>query len=70
MTVVTLGGLLGIGVHLLRNFEFEREIRPNASTLDVTLDALKGAAPLLAPGVLVFAGLLALAATLPLSCAT
>jgi uncharacterized membrane protein len=63
MTIVALGGLVGTGVHLLRNFEFEREIRPNAAVGDVLMPALKGAAPLLAPGTLIFAALLALAAT-------
>ncbi|HKP51739.1 MAG TPA: hypothetical protein VJ183_03710 [Chloroflexia bacterium] len=63
MTLVALGGLVGTGIHLLRNFEFEQEIRPSAAIGDILLPALKGAAPLLAPGTLVFAALLALAAT-------
>jgi prepilin signal peptidase PulO-like enzyme (type II secretory pathway) len=63
MSLVALGGVVGTVVHLLKNFEFEREIRPGASTGDVFVAALKGASPLLAPGVLLFAALVALAAT-------
>ena len=63
MLVVGIGGLVGIGVHLYNNFEFEQEIRPNASALEAFMDAIKGAAPLLAPGTLIFAALLAAAAT-------
>lgn len=63
MTLVALGGVLGIGLHVVNNFAFELEIRPNAAVGDVVMDALKGANPLLAPGILIFAALLALAAT-------
>jgi hypothetical protein len=63
MVVVALGGLVGILIHLTNNLAFEQEIRPNASVGDVFIAGLKGASPLLAPGVLVFAALLALAAT-------
>jgi hypothetical protein len=63
MVVVALGGLVGIGIHLIENFEFASEVRPNAATIDQFVAAIKGAAPLLAPGTLVFAGLLGLAAT-------
>ena len=49
--------------HIEHNLAFELEIRPNASASDVWLDALKGASPLLAPGVLGLAASLALAAT-------
>ena len=63
MSLVALGGIVGTVVHLLKNFEFEREIRPAAPTGDVFVAALKGASPLLAPGVLLFAALAALAAT-------
>jgi len=63
MTVVGIGGLVGIGIHLWENLSFEREIRPNAATIDALFAALKGAAPLLAPGALTFAALLAIVAT-------
>lgn len=63
MAVVALGGLLGVGIHLWKNLEFELEIRPNATMGDLLIYALKGASPALAPGVMVFAGLVALVAT-------
>lgn len=62
MLIVGMGGVLGLAVHLLRNIGFEQEIRPNAATLDVVLNALKGASPLLAPGAIVFAALLGIIA--------
>jgi hypothetical protein len=63
MLLVAIGGLLGIGLHLWNNFEFEREIRPNAAMGDALMNTLKGANPLLAPGILVVAALIAVAAT-------
>jgi hypothetical protein len=63
MLLVGFGGLLGMGLHLLSNFEFEREIRPNAAMGDAFINTLKGANPLLAPGILVVAALIAVAAT-------
>jgi hypothetical protein len=64
MTLVAAGSLLGIVLHLVNNFQFELEIRPNAAVVDVIGEALKGASPLLAPGILALGALLALTATL------
>lgn len=63
MLVVGLGGLAGMVIHLLENLAFEQEIRPNAAAAELFGEALKGASPLFAPGVLVFAALVALIAT-------
>jgi hypothetical protein len=63
MVIVALGGFVNIAVHLLENVSFEQEIRPNATTNAVIGEAIKGAAPLLAPGALIFAAMLALATT-------
>jgi hypothetical protein len=63
MTLVAAGGLLGMSLHLLGNFEFEQEIRPNAPFVEVAQAALKGANPLLAPGILVFTSMVAWIAT-------
>ena len=63
MAVVGLGSLVGITVHLLRNIEFQQDIHPTQTFSDYFVAALKGAAPLLAPGALLFAALIALAAT-------
>jgi hypothetical protein len=63
MTLMVMGSGLGLGLHLLNNYQFEQEIRPSAAAVDVFQEALKGANPLLAPGILALAGLLAIAAT-------
>ncbi len=63
MVIIAAGGLLGMYFHLNGNFEFELEIRPNATRSDVLMDALRGANPLLAPGVLAFAAMVVLIAT-------
>lgn len=58
-----LVSLLGLYYHITGNFAFELEIRPNATLGAVFLEALGGANPLLAPGILGIAAVLALAAT-------
>jgi hypothetical protein len=64
ITTVTLAGsLFGVFEHLEHNIEFALEIRPNAAVGDVFLEALAGGNPLLAPGILAFMAVLALAAT-------
>jgi hypothetical protein len=60
MAVVT--SLLGMYYHVSGNVGFELEIRPNDGTSDVFLDALKGANPFLAPGILALAGVIVLLA--------
>jgi hypothetical protein len=62
MGVIVAGGLLGMGLHLYRNFLFEQEIRPNAAAADLLLETLQGASPLVAPGILSFAALMVLIA--------
>lgn len=63
MVIVALGSLLGMYLHLSGNFEFELEIRPGAGLGDVLAEALSGANPLLAPGILAITAVIALAAT-------
>lgn len=63
MIVVVLGSLLGGYLHLSSNLDFETQMRPNGSSVDTFMAALMGAAPLLAPGILGLAGVLAIAAT-------
>jgi hypothetical protein len=62
MVVAVLTSLLGMYYHLSGNFGFELEIRPNDTASDVLMEALKGANPLLAPGILALAGAVALLA--------
>jgi hypothetical protein len=63
MGLLIFGSLLGIYEHLASNFAFELEMRPSAVWSGVWFQALRGAAPLLAPGILAVAGVLAIAAT-------
>jgi len=63
MALVVSGSLLGIYLHVDGNLALQREISPNATTGATLFGALGGANPLLAPGILAVAALLALAAT-------
>ena len=63
MFVVVVGSLFGIYQHVAENIAFEREIYPTAPSIRIWREALGGANPLLAPGMLSVAALLALAAT-------
>jgi hypothetical protein len=63
MLIVVLGSLFGIYQHVTNNIAFEREIYPNATFNQLAWKGLGGANPLLAPGTLAVAALLALAGT-------
>lgn len=60
-TTLALGAILGMYLHISGNVEFEREISPNATTGHVLWEALHGASPLLAPGIILVAAMLAVA---------
>lgn len=63
MLLMVLGSLLGIYEHVAGNIAFAQEIRPATAGFDLLLEGLTGANPLLAPGMLAVAALIALAAT-------
>ena len=63
MAVVVLGTLLGVYFHIEGNVLFHREVDPNATTSQLVWEGLGGGNPLLAPGILAIAALLAVAAT-------
>ena len=63
MVLVAAGSLLGVYLHVESNAELERELNPGLPAGQVFFGALGGANPLLAPGVLAVAAVLALAAT-------
>lgn len=63
MAAMLFGSLFGLFEHVEHNLEFAREIRPNATASVLLMDTLHGANPLLAPGILALAAVLALAAT-------
>ncbi len=63
MLLVILGSLFGVYQHVSHNLAFRQEVNPNATTGELLRGALGGANPLLAPGILAAAAVLALAAT-------
>lgn len=63
MILVVAGSLFGVYEHVSHNFEFQKEVNPNATSGEMMRGALGGANPLLAPGILAAAAVLALAAT-------
>ena len=63
MLVIVLGSLFGIYQHVSGNVAFAREVKPNSSTTELVWRGFQGGNPLLAPGVLAVAAVLALSAT-------
>lgn len=63
MGLVVLGTLFGVYQHIAGNIAFEREVDPRATTSQLALQGLAGGNPLLAPGVLAIAAVLAWTAT-------
>ncbi len=63
MALLVAGSLLGVYEHIEGNLEVVREVQPSAATSTVLLKTLTGAAPLLAPGILALAAMIAIAAT-------
>ena len=49
LSVISFVGLLGVILHLNSNFQFEKEMRPSSSTMDLFIESLSGALPALAP---------------------
>ena len=58
MLAFVLGGMVGLWFHLSSNMEFELEMYPTMSGLELLFKALSGAMPALAPGALVQLGLI------------
>ena len=63
MLLAAAGAVIGTVQHLQGNFGFEREIFPDAPIAELVGGALKGVAPLLAPGGIALGALVAAAAT-------
>ncbi|HET6527860.1 MAG TPA: hypothetical protein VFG39_03835 [Balneolaceae bacterium] len=63
MAAVALGSLFGMYQHFSGNLAFVMEINPTFTTTEALLPAIKGSFPLLAPGILLVAGILGIAAT-------
>jgi hypothetical protein len=60
MTLSLVSGLLGLFLHYRGNVEFELEDNPNATRWALFREAMMGATPALAPGVMIQIGLLGL----------
>lgn len=63
MGALVAGSLVGVYEHVQSNWEVVLETKPNLASLEMFWTALRGAAPLLAPGILVLVAVLAVAAT-------
>lgn len=61
--LVIVGSLAGIVLHARGNALFALEVRPDTAGLDVVLKAATGGNPLLAPGMMALAAVLAVAST-------
>ncbi len=62
MVLVAAGAVIGVAQHLQGNLAFEREIYPHAAIGDLLWSAVRGVAPLAAPGGLIL-GAVAASAT-------
>lgn len=63
MAFLMAGSLLGVYEHLVANFAFAQEVRPNADIGKLLLATLTGGSPLLAPGTLALTAVTTIAAT-------
>lgn len=63
MGAFVLGALIGVSQHLASNWEIIVETKPQLAASEMFFTALRGAAPMLAPGILALIAILALAAT-------
>lgn len=62
MLLFVASGLVGVGLHYRGNEEFEREMYPSMSGVELVGKTLTGATPVLAPGSMALLGLVGLAA--------
>jgi hypothetical protein len=62
-SALAAGGVVGSVLHLKGNREFELEMYPDLSGVDLVVESVTGATPALAPGALILLGLLAVLIT-------
>jgi len=63
MVIYIVSGGLGIYFHIRSNVEFELEMYPSMGGWELVRESLTGALPALAPGTMIYLGLLGWAAT-------
>ena len=61
MALVVASGLAGLWLHYRGNVEFELELRPGSSGLELFRESMMGATPALAPGTMILLGAVGLA---------
>ena len=59
--------LIGVWAHIEGNTGFEKELHPHATTTELVKAALTGRDPLMAPGILAIAALIAIVASVAVS---
>ena len=64
MILFIISGMVGFFMHYNGNMEFELEMYPTMKGFELIWETLKGATPVLAPGTMIFTGLLGWAYTL------
>jgi hypothetical protein len=62
MALFVVSGLLGVGLHYRGNQEFELEMYPSRTGMELVRETLTGATPVLAPGSMALLGLVGLGA--------
>lgn len=62
MTLFVVTGAVGVALHYLGNVEFEREMYPSMTGMELVSKTLTGATPVLAPGTMALLGLVGLMA--------
>lgn len=62
MFVIAACSLIGFYEHMVNNYSFWLEIKPNATTWDLIKATLEGANPVLAPGILMLGAVIGLMA--------
>ena len=60
MLLFVAAGILGVWLHYQSNVEFELEMNPAAAGWELIRESLSGAMPALAPGTMVYLGLIGL----------
>ncbi|MCW9706445.1 hypothetical protein [Fodinibius salsisoli] len=63
MVITALASIYGMYLHFSSNYSFTQEINPSFSAMEAVWPAIKGSNPLLAPGILFLAAVLAIAGT-------
>ena len=60
MALFVLSGAIGVGLHYRGNVQFELEMYPSLSGMELAIKTLTGATPVLAPGSMALLGLVGL----------